>query len=357
MGMFWIDAMSGERRTGPAKLATALLAPVSLLYGLLVRWRNRLYDTGRGVHRAACPIVSVGNITIGGTGKTPFVEWVVRQLQALGRSPAVVSRGYGAASSGLINEEAVMLAENCPGIVIECNPDRFAGVDAAVRHHGADCVVLDDGFQHRRLHRDIDIVLIDATRPFGNGRLLPAGILREPLSGLRRARAIVITRSDQADRSELDRLRKELAGSSPNAAIALAVHRPVKWVKPGGSEHETFWVANRSVLAVSGLANPSAFEKTTADLGANVIDAVRFGDHHRYSAADAARIARRANSVGAEMIVTSQKDAVKLHKLWRGGDARLPMLWLRIEMDIVEGGERLKKLLHEAVRSSPCNVS
>jgi len=342
MDTFWIEVTSGERQGWLARAVRGLIAPAEALYRAAVARRNRRYDSGRSrIHRAACPVVSIGNITVGGTGKTPFVEWTIRELQALGLRPAVLSRGYGGRGS---NEEALLLVDNCPGVAVVCNPDRVAGAAEAVRMHGADCVVLDDGFQHRRLHRDLDIVLIDATRPFGTGRLLPAGILREPLGELRRAHAVVLTRSDQVPADVLTRLRGELASRSPEAVIAEATHRPVAWQEHRGETHDPDWIGGRGAVAFSGVGNPAAFERAVAGLGANLLGTVRFGDHHRYTAADAARLAARAAELGAELAVTTQKDAVKLRDLWPQSAL---LAWLRIEMQVTSGGDALKTLLRE----------
>ena len=347
MGTFWIDMVSGARHDIPARLALAGLRPAAAVYGMIVDARNRRYDAGRSeIHRATCPVVSVGNITVGGTGKTPFVEWIVRRLETLGRKPAVLSRGYG--GSGGDNEEARLLAENCPGVPMLCDPDRVAAAERACREHAADCLVLDDGFQHRRLHRDLDIVLVDATRPFGTGRFFPAGILREGLSGLRRADAIVITRCDKLDVDSLDALHNGLAELAPDAVIARAVHRPAALVGLDGASEDADWLGQKSVLAFSGVGNPGAFEQTLLNLRSRPLGAVRFGDHHLYSADDVERLAAHAKLLEADAVVTTQKDAVKLREMWPETPR---LLWLRVEIDVISGADELENLLARAVGS------
>jgi tetraacyldisaccharide 4'-kinase len=212
----WYALIRNERRGPLATAARAGLRLASWPYGLGSWARNRLFDAGwKKVHRAAVPVVCVGNLTTGGTGKTPCVEWVARFYRDRGVQVAIVSRGYGA--RGGRNDEAMVLEENLPDVPHLQDPDRFAAAERAAEELESELVVLDDGFQHRRLHRDLDVVLIDATRPPTRDYLLPRGTLREPASGLRRAGAIVLTRCDQVDAGAVDAIHSWLARRWPAA--------------------------------------------------------------------------------------------------------------------------------------------
>ena len=280
-----------------------LLLPGWIVYRPLVAARTAAYDRGLAkVQRAAVPVVSVGNVALGGTGKTPVVAWVVERLRAHGHRPAVVMRGYR--GDGASNDEARML-----GGAVVCDPDRVRGAVRAVAE-GATCVVLDDGFQHRRLHRDLDLVLIDATRPWGGGAVLPLGLLRESLSAVRRADAVIITRSDQVDAGALAAIVGRL--SAWGRPVLLARHAPVALTPfGGGTARPPTALAGQPVVLASGLGNPEGFERTARALGWQVREHARFPDHHHYTAAEATALAALASRQGATLVVTA-KDAVKL---------------------------------------------
>lgn len=303
--------------------ARRLLMPLSLLYGGVTRVRNAAYDRVPAlVRRASVPVISIGNITVGGTGKTPMVVDVVRRLHGLGRRPAVLTRGY----KGTIEapaDEVLELRAALPGVPIVVDRDRTRGAAAAVHRHHPDCVVLDDGFQHRRLARDMDIVLIDALDPWGGSAVLPAGRLREPLGGLRRADVLVITRTNQLPPAQVDEIARELArwtGDKPiwRAAVAADVV-----VDSAGRSVPPTELADRRVFVVCGLGNPATFGRLLATLGATLVGELALADHHRYVAADAERITAAATRAGAEQVVTTRKDWVKLVPLWSG--RRLPL--------------------------------
>jgi tetraacyldisaccharide 4'-kinase len=300
--------MPGPRRWDALPLSPwrwALL-PAWVGYRPLVALRNAAFDRGwRRVHRVAVPVVSVGNLAVGGTGKTPLVAWLVDRLRVRGHAAAVAMRGYR--GDGAANDEARML-----GGAVLCDPDRVRGARAAIAG-GATCVVLDDGFQHRRLHRDLDLVLIDATRPWGGGAVLPLGLLREGLRGLRRAHAVIVTRSDQATADELAAITARLLPLG--VPIAYARHQPVSLTPlAGGAARAPAALAGVAVVLASGLGNPAGFERTARDLGWAVRATRRFPDHHRYDAADAAELAALAARHDAVLVVTA-KDAVKLRGL------------------------------------------
>ena len=309
----WWHALVRRERRGPLALAARFgLWCASAPYAVAVRLRNRRYDCDPArAKRAAVPVVSVGNLTLGGTGKTPCVELVARFFRDRGLQVAVLSRGYGADSGP--NDEALVLEDNLPDVPHLQGADRFALAETAVEELEAELLVLDDGFQHRQLHRDLDVVLIDATRPPARDRLFPAGTLREPVSGLRRAGAIVLTRCDQVSAAELAALRDWLKGRAPNVPVAESEHRPVALIREA-HEPEPVGALNGATLgAVCGIGNPAAFRRTLEALGATVCAFRAFPDHHPYTRADVEELSRWAAQLPAgATVATTQKDWVKL---------------------------------------------
>jgi tetraacyldisaccharide 4'-kinase len=340
--------LSGERRGPIPSLLRAFLLALTPLYRLGLAVRGAAYRTGlRRVRRAPVPVVSVGNLTAGGTGKSPFVVHVVRRLEALVRRPAVVSRGYRA-RPGAASDEAEMIRRAAPGVLHVEDPVRLRGAGRAAAE-GADVVVLDDGFQHRACARDLDIVLVDAGEPFGFGHLLPRGLLREPPAALSRADLLVLTRVDQVSAEEVASLRQRLSGLAPGVPILATRHRPAA-LRPLGSDDagDPAALAGRRVLALSGLARPGAFERTLRDLGADVVAAARFPDHHDYAEEDLAATRERARAAGATAIVATTKDAVKLEGL-EGAPAEPVVLVLEVDIEILEGAEILEERLARLV--------
>lgn len=291
----------------------ALLRPplrlASWFYGLVIAVRNAWYDRGHVQHVDA-PVIAIGNLTTGGTGKTPMAIHVVQRLRALGLRPAVVSRGYGAAGGPA--DELLLIQHAEPGVPCIANADRVRGASAALQRHEVDVVVLDDAFQHRRIARDLDLVLIDATAPFGGDYLLPRGRLREPLESLRRASALIITRADMVGADELSRLRGVLARVAPGKPLLSCTHRPAALTPLRAGLPR---VEGGAVLLASGIAHPQAFAATARAVGLAVVDHVLFPDHHRYAGQDAERIVAQAQARRAARVVVTEKDAVKLAPL------------------------------------------
>lgn len=330
------DLVSGRRRGPLAAAARAGLWAASVPYGVGVRVRNRLYDLGlKKTVRLPVPVVCVGNLTLGGTGKTPMVEWVARQLVELGRRPAVVSRGYGA------GDEARVLEDNLPDVPHLCGPDRAAVALTAIEELEADCIVLDDGFQHRRLHRDLDLVLIDATRPPADDHLFPRGTLREPAGGLRRAGAVVFTRFDQ--RPAGTDPRGWLSRRLPNLLTATACHAPLELVAADGSTADLDRVRDKPVALVSGIGNPQAFFRTVFTLTKTIGPERVFADHYAYTRADVDDLRRWADSLPADaLILTTQKDMVKLRLAELAGR---PVYALRIGIRFLDGEDAIRRKL------------
>ena len=318
----------------PDSALTRALLPLSWVYGEIARLR-RTWHTKRS-RRLDCPVVSVGNITCGGTGKTPTVEMVVRDLLAAGWKPAILSRGYKAfrSAGGLQNDEARVLAANLPGVAHSLGKDRYAAGREAISR-GADVLVLDDGFQHARLHRDLDFVLIDAILPFGHGHTLPAGLLREPLGVLSRAHLLGITRSDQVGAVTLSTLRSYLRRRFPGIPQVLLSSRPVEWVRLGGGTESPEGLRSKQVLAFCGVGNPESFRRQVLSLGLQIAELLCFRDHHQYTAGDLDAIAARAAQVGTDEVVMTQKDAVKIGAT----EHRARWKYLRIRQEVCEGAE------------------
>jgi tetraacyldisaccharide 4'-kinase len=306
---WWHDVVCGNRRGVGALIARVGFRAAAVPYGIAVRARNAAFDRGwKEVRRAGVPVVSVGNLTLGGTGKTPAVEFVARVLRERHLRVVVLSRGYGAEHGP--NDEAMVLEENVPDVPHLQRRDRVELARTAVEELEAEVLVLDDGFQHRRLYRDLDVVLIDATRPPVKDHLFPGGTLREPAGGLRRAGVVVMTRCDQADpRPTLDWLAKRF----PGKPVATSVHEPVDLVREDGDPEPVETLRGRQVGAVFGIGNPGAFRKTLAALGADVVSERVFPDHHGYTRADVDGLRTWAESLPAAAVVTTtQKDFVKL---------------------------------------------
>jgi tetraacyldisaccharide 4'-kinase len=339
--------VSGQRRGPWPALLRGGLWLASLPYGLAVRLRNGMYERGwKERHKAPVPVVSVGNLTVGGTGKTPCVEHVARFYRGRGLRVAVLSRGYGA--GGGRNDEAMVLEENLPDVPHLQGPDRAALAAAAVEELESEVLVLDDAFQHRRLARDLDVVLIDATNPWGHGHLLPRGLLREPPSGLRRAGAVLLTRCDQVSGDERGRLREMVARLAPGVPVAETTHRPVG-LGNGDRVAALDRLRGRPAAAFCGIGNPEAFRRTLHDLGAEVVAFRTFPDHHPYARADVDDLRAWARQQAMDcVVVTTQKDLVKLRLSDLGGRE----LWaLRIQLHVEAGKDEFDRRLEAAIHS------
>ncbi|MCY2930439.1 MAG: tetraacyldisaccharide 4'-kinase [Planctomycetota bacterium] len=319
-------------------LADVLAAP----YAGAVRLQRWAYR--RGVlpsHAAGVPVVCVGNLTTGGTGKTPMVAWVVRHLQQRGRKPAILTRGYKA-RRGVSDEAELLKALTGADVVVQA--DRVAGAAGAVAA-GADVCVMDDGFQHLRLRRDFNILLLDATRPVETLHCPPCGLMREGLWAVRDAQAVVLTRCDLASEADLAALERRVRAAAPRAVVARAVHQAAAVIDEAGTRAGTDSLAGRKVLAFCGLGNPRAFFQTLERLGATLAGAQSLGDHAAYSQGDLARLEADARAAGADALVTTEKDYVKLARLARPGN-----LWrLAVEIRFVAGEAELTPKLDAAV--------
>jgi tetraacyldisaccharide 4'-kinase len=340
------ELVSGRARGVWPSVQRGGLRLLSVPYGLGVRLRNRLYDRGwKRQLKAHVPVVSIGNLTLGGTGKTPCVEYVANFYREHDRHVAILSRGYGTEAGR--NDEALVLEQNLPDVPHLQGADRAALAATAVEELESEVLVLDDGFQHRRLARDLDLVLIDATNPWGHGRLFPRGLLREPRSSLRRADVIVLTRCDQVDENERGRIREAAARHAPERLIVETIHSPHDLVGHERAPEPPDRLKGRRAAAFCGIGNPSAFRRTLEDLGAKITEFRTFSDHHPYSRDDVEALRDWARRQATDcMVLTTQKDLVKLPVPTLGGRE----LWaVRIGLHIESGQAELDRKLEEVV--------
>ena len=357
--------VAAERPSPGIALLRSFAFPAAGAYGLLAGVRNRLFDEGvLPSRRAQCRVVSVGNLTVGGTGKTPMVVWLAEFLRGEGWRVAVASRGYGGtcgrrlcvvsdgsrmvADVRLSGDEPQLLARRLPHVPVLCSAHRSRAVAAAVEKFGTQAAILDDGFQHRRLARDLDLVLLDARTPFGNGWLFPRGSLREPPSALRRAHALVLSRFDGSPPAEAN--REKLAKRWPEKAILTGAYRPVRLFEAAtGREIPLSSLAGVRAAAFAGIAKPEAFFRTIEDLGVRLVYSCALPDHHPLSPTLLSSLVETAAAQAPELWLTTEKDWVRL------AVTRSPAmdLWvLGIVLDLAEDSSRFKDLVRRAIRSS-----
>jgi tetraacyldisaccharide 4'-kinase len=367
--LYTVDVILGRRADTGAAVYGAFLQALSWLFNGIVQARLWLYRM-RIFHDQplGCLVVVVGNLTVGGTGKTPVVEKFARALRDRGRKVAILSRGYKSKAppfwkkswywlthteeppprivsdgqrvlldSEQAGDEPFMLASNLPGVIVLVDKNRVKAGAFAIKKFGCDTLVLDDGFQYLPLKGRLNLLLVDKTNPFGNGHLLPRGILREPIKHLRRASYIFLTKSNGQRDPDLEALIHQ---HQPGADFIECAHRPQYLQRfgaapeaPGAREPLTF-LKGRRVVAFSGIATPESFEKFLRDLGALIVARERFLDHYRYADEDFEALFALAKAEGAECLVTTEKDAVRIpaNQAWP-----LPLFYLRLEIDIIRG--------------------
>jgi len=340
--LYYLDLISGKR-TGPAAFfLKGLLHLFSWLYALCVGLRVFLYRVGLLPSvKVSSSVVSVGNIVLGGTGKTPLVEWLCRFLAEEGYHPVILSRGYKSREGE--GDEFRLLRKNLPDVPHIARKDRVSAAREAIWRLNADVLVLDDGFSHLRLKRDIDIVILDATNPLGFGWLFPRGLLREPPGNLSRADILVLSRTDQVEGTYLNRLIARLRFLFPRKPIISTIHRPLNIENLcTGEILDVDSLRGKAVLGFCGIASPDAFRRTLVQLGVNLLDFVPFPDHYDYDVAEEAQLIAHAQDIGAEALVTTEKDAQR----WKSASASpMPVFSLRIVIDFPAGSEALRERL------------
>lgn len=370
-----------ERRSGKrASLLRAFLYLLSLLYKRIMQFRLYLYEERVArVHSLGCLVVSVGNLTVGGTGKTPVVEIFARALTKGGRRVAILSRGYKSLprpwyerlsdtfkpyelrrpprvvsdgrslllDSEVAGDEPFMLASNLKNVLVLVDKDRVKSGLHAIRKFGVDTLLLDDGFQYLRLKERVDVVLVDRESPFGNGHMLPRGMLREPHEHLKRASIIFITKCDGSD---LTSLKAELRRYNRHAEFIECSHHPVHLEEAYTQERQPLsFLKEMRVGALSGIARPESFEEGLKKLGAEILFSRQFADHHRFTVKELQNMMQRTKSRGARVVITTEKDAVRLPRL----ETRpLPVYFLRVEIKITSGHETFEECVTRLCRTN-----
>jgi tetraacyldisaccharide 4'-kinase len=339
---------------------TLVLGALARGYRGFLEAREWLYD--RGVLRSqplACRVVSIGNLTVGGTGKTPAVELAVQTLTEMGHRSAVVSRGYRRQSRGVqvvadaasirldpeeAGDEPFLLARRLPGVPVVVGANRFQAARLAVRRFGVTAIVLDDGFQHRTLQKDLEVVMTRARQPWGNGRLLPGGPLREPLAALARAHLIVV--AGAGSEAELAEVRPAAAQHAPGVPVLAARYAPVAcWEADRMRARPLASLAGARLLAFAGIAAPDAFEATLAHLGVGSLELVPFADHHWYAPEDLKRLDERALALHADGLVTTEKDWVRFRQ-WPL--PRRPLFVISVRLELVTGRDEWRTAFAQA---------
>ena len=353
---------------GGIRVLLGLLKALSFVFAGIVSFRYFLYRTGL-LRRfpLGVQVISIGNVTAGGTGKTPVTEIFARTLAAEGRKVAILSRGYrrkeapwwqrmftqvidpplvvsdgkrvllDAATGG---DEPYMLASNLPGVAVVVDRNRVKAGRYAVKRLGCDTIILDDGFQYQKLKHSIEVVLVDATNPFGNGNMLPRGILREPARHLKRADIIFMTKC----RGDVSAVREEIRRHNRTADIVECNHEP-RVLKDVWSREELplDWLQGKTTCTLSGIASPKGFENSLRRLGAKVVWCERYADHHRYDASEVLYALNRTADMGADALITTEKDAVRFPRF---ETTPVRCLYLRIAIEILSGRDNFRQIIN-----------
>ncbi len=365
---------SDKGQPWPIRALLAALFAFSCLFRIVVAVRYWLYDLG--ILRRfplGCQVISVGNVTAGGTGKTPVTEKFARELTAAGRKVAILSRGYRRKEapwwtrmftqvfdpplvvsdgrhvlldSEVGGDEPYMLASNLPGVVVVVDRNRVKAGRWAIRRYGCDTLILDDGFQYQRLKHSLEVVLVDKTNPFGNGNMLPRGVLREPVKHIARADVIFLTKSDGDSAGVIEQIRRY----NSKAEIIECRHAPRRLTNVWSREELPLeWLNGKTLATLSAIAVPQGFEDSLRRLGAKVIWCARYADHHRYATSEIISAINRASDLGATALITTEKDAVRFPRL---ESTAVPCYYLRVDIEIIAGAENFA-----AAVSRICNLS
>lgn len=343
--------MNGQRRDPLAVLLRGLLWLLQFPYWIVISFRNLAYDRGWfKIERCEAVVISIGNLTTGGTGKTPLVRYTARLLRQHDWRVALVSRGYGAVA-GANNDEAMELAATLPDVPHLQNPDRVAAARIAVEELESQVILMDDGFQHRRLHRDLDVLVIDATCPFGFGHLLPRGLRREGVATARRAAAVVLTRADAVDEATRTTIRETVVRHAPQIVWAETVHRPTGLLQWPAAIAPLETIAGHCVAIVCGIGNPDAFAQTVRAAGATVAQRIELPDHDAYDPETVTMIRQRILEWGDSIthVVCTHKDLVKIQT---DAIAGKPLLAIQIEIDFITGRDAYDAMIKNAFRST-----
>ena len=357
-----------QGQPGGVRFLLAILKGLSCIFAAIVALRYFLYRVGlKRRHPLGIQVISIGNVTAGGTGKTPVTEIFARTLAAEGRKVAILSRGYrrkeapwwqrlftDVISPPLVvsdgkhvlldsatgGDEPYMLASNLPGVAVVVDRDRVKAGRYAIKRLGCDTIILDDGFQYQKLKHSIEVVLVDSTNPFGNGNLLPRGILREPVRHLKRADIIFLTKC----RGDVSAVVQEIRKYNKTAEIVECTHAP-KSLKDVWSREEfpLTWLEGKTTCTLSGIASPKGFENSLRHLGAKVVWCERYADHHSYDSSEILYALNRTADMGADALVTTEKDAVRFPRF---ETSPVRCLYLRIAIEILRGRESFQDIIN-----------
>lgn len=364
-----------QNQSGPMNALLGLLKGLSAVFAAVVALRYFFYRLGViRRHPLGIQVISIGNVTAGGTGKTPVTEMFARALSAQGRKVAILSRGYRrkeapwwhrmftqvidpplVVSDGkrvlldsvVGGDEPYMLASNLPGVAVVVDRDRVKAGRYATKRLGCDTIILDDGFQYQRLKHSVEVVLVDATNPFGNGNMLPRGILREPARHLKRADIIFLTKC----RGDTAAVKEQIRAYNKKAEIVECAHAP-KVLKDVWSREEfpLSWLRGKTACTLSGIASPKGFENSLRTLGAKVVWCERYADHHRYDPTEILYALNRSADLGADALVTTEKDAVRFPQF---ETSPVKCLYLRIAIEILSGAEHFEKIIAKISHRRP----
>ncbi len=329
-----------QRNDWLAQCVKGVMWVLSLMYGAITWSRNALYDVGvLKAYSAGIPVISVGNMTMGGAGKSPLVECIVRHIIKQGRKPVILMRGYMQRSDAVISDEREVFDEKFPQVEVLVGADRRSNIQKFLAANTCDVFVMDDGYQHRQVQRDLNIAVVDATCPFGNRSLIPRGILREGLGALKRADVIVLSRADLAG-AQAAAVRAEVQSRSKDVKILEASHRPCHFVNVvSGETYPLNHLQGARAIAFCGIGNPSAFFKTLDQLKIQIARADTYIDHYEYRREDIDQLSGLATEHQVGWVITTQKDAVKLKQIAEEIPDGIHLVYLEINLEIINGQE------------------
>lgn len=349
MELFAREVMSGRNRGLAANLLRAGLWSAQWPYRVGVAGKNVAFDFGlREPFEVGVPVISVGNLTTGGTGKTPIVAFLANWFRDAGVKVGLLSRGYKSLDASA-NDEKLVLDQLCPGVPQWLSANRIDSAKRAVID-GCTLLILDDAFQHRRIHRDLDIVLIDATNPWGYGHCLPRGMLREPIANVERADLVIVTRTDQVSAEELTAIRTVLVRHNQVGSMVEVSFRPTQLLNSAGESKPLEDLSGQRAFGFCGIGNPASFEQTLRQLRVEVVGFEAFPDHHHFTPDDLARLGQQAAAANASLLLTTHKDLVKIP----GTELQSRPLWaLQIGTEIVRGAPVLEARLWSILERVP----
>ena len=345
--------ITDQRKGLLASLLKGLLLACSFIYGFIVRILSFSYNHGIfRRYKPKCKVISVGNITWGGTGKTPMIEMLAKLLKEKGHKIAILSRGYKRTenkdkddqSLDNLGDESYLLTKKLVGIPVLVGRNRITNAKRVIKDHSIDTIILDDGFQHWRIARDLDIVMIDSMNAFGNGHLMPRGILREGFKSLKRAQIFILTKTD-LKAGGLSCLKDRLSKINPEALILDSIHKPLGFYNFKNEELPLSFIENKNICLVSSIASPESFEGIVLNLRGKVVIKFCFSDHHKYSDNDIKNIYDNCRRLNIDNIVTTEKDMVKLKSLPNMQDSLSDAVALRIKLEVTQGKVFYDRLL------------